>query len=170
MRTRWTVPYASCRANARSRASSPSLALRSARSAYASSSNTRRTTSKAALRAAVGDDDRLETHVTPFEDAALPACDLVNASYSLPFCARFDELWERIGAALRPGGRFSGQLFGDRDGWAPDPGITFLTRTEVEELLGAYDVERLDEVEEDSKTALGNPKHWHLFHIVVRRR
>ena len=122
------------------------------------------------LRAAVGDDDRLETHVTPFEDAALPACDLVNASYSLPFCARFDELWERIGAALRPGGRFSGQLFGDRDGWAPDPGITFLTRTEVEELLGAYDVERLDEVEEDSKTALGNPKHWHLFHIVVRRR
>ena len=124
------------------------------------------------LRAATGDDERLETQVTAFEDAALPACDLVNASFSLPFCPhdRFADLWARIGKALRPGGRFCGQLFGDRDGWASDPGIAFLSRREVETLLGAYDVERLDEVEEDSKTAVGDPKHWHVFHVVARRR
>ena len=124
------------------------------------------------LRAATGDDERLETQVAPFEDAALPRSELVNASFSLPFCRRerFEELWAGIGESLAPGGRFCGQLFGDRDGWAPDPGITFLAREQVENLLGAYDVERLDEVEEDSTTAVGDAKHWHVFHVVARRR
>ena len=124
------------------------------------------------LRAVTGDDEPVETRVTSFEEAELPSCELVNASFSLPFCRpdRFGDLWTRIGGALPPGGRFCGQLFGDRDGWAPDPGITFLTRSQVENLLRAYEVERLDEVEEDSTTVLGEPKHWHLFHIVARRR
>ena len=38
------------------------------------------------LRAAAGDDPRLATQVAVYEDAALPECDLVNASWSLPFC------------------------------------------------------------------------------------
>jgi SAM-dependent methyltransferase len=124
------------------------------------------------LRKAVGGYDRLETRLSAFEDAELPSCDLVNASYALPFCPpeRFDELWGRIGDALRPGGRFCGQLFGDRDGWAGNPAMTFHTRADVERLLADYDVERLDEVEEDSTTAVGDPKHWHLFHVVARKR
>lgn len=123
------------------------------------------------LRAATGDDGRLETRLGAFEDATLPSCDLVNASFSIPFCPprRFDDLWVRIRAALRTRGRFCGQLFGDRDGWAPDPEITFLTREQIEKLLAAYDVERLDEVEEDSTTAVGDAKHWHLFHVVARK-
>ena len=124
------------------------------------------------LRSNTGDDELLETQVAGFEEAALPACDLVNSSFALPFCPpqRFDALWSRIGAALRPGGRFSGQLFGDRDGWAPDPGITFHTYTDVERLLADYEVERFEEVEVDRKTAVGDPKHWHLFHVIARRR
>ena len=124
------------------------------------------------LRATAGDDPRLETRVEPFEDATLAPCDLVNASFSLPFCPpeRFDELWARIGESLPAGGRFCGQLFGDRDGWSGDPGITFHTRADVERLLAAYDSERLDEEEEDSTTAVGDAKHWHLFHVVARKR
>jgi len=124
------------------------------------------------LRAAAGDDANLETQTVPFEDAALPPCELVNASFSLPFCPpeRFDELWARIGESLRPDGRFCGQLFGDRDGWSHRAEITFHSRADVERLLAAYDVERLDEEEEDSTTAVGDPKHWHLFHVVARKR
>jgi tellurite methyltransferase len=124
------------------------------------------------LRAAVGADEQLETEVAAFEDAALPACDLVNASFALPFCPprRFDELWARIAEALRAGGRVCGQLFGDRDGWAGDSGITFHTRADVERLLAGYDTERLDEEEEDSTTVVGDAKHWHLFHVVARKR
>src|SRR5205823_5874967 len=50
------------------------------------------------LRAAAGDDPRLATQVAVYEDAALPECDLVNASWSLPFCRPelFGVVWERI--------------------------------------------------------------------------
>ena len=44
------------------------------------------------------------------------------------------------------------------------------TWTEVEALLDGFDLERFDEVENDGQTALGEAKHWHLFHIVARRR
>jgi SAM-dependent methyltransferase len=124
------------------------------------------------VRAAAGDEAGLETQVAAFEDAALPPCDLVNASFALPFCPpeRFDDLWARIGEALRCGGRLSGQLFGDRDGWSGEPGITFHTRADIDRLLAAFDAERLDEEEEDSTTVVGDAKHWHLFHIVARKR
>src|SRR5690606_20023189 len=80
-------------------------------------------------------DPRLETLVSRFEDADWPAADLVNSSFALPFCPpdRFPELWRRIIASLRPGGRFSGQLFGDRDSWVGRQGITFLSRTQRSE-------------------------------------
>jgi tellurite methyltransferase len=123
------------------------------------------------LRASVGLHDRLETRVAAFEDAVLPSSDLVNASYSLPFCRPelFDDFWERLVAALRGGGRFCGQLFGDRDEWAPADDITFFTRDAAEALLQPFEVERFDEVEEDSTTVVGDPKHWHVFHVVARK-
>ena len=116
--------------------------------------------------------ERLTTEVARFEDAMLPPCDLVNASWSLPFCApdTFAHVWERIVAALSSGGRFSGQLFGDRDGWAPAEDITFLTRDDAEQLFAPFELERFDEVEEDSQTAVGDPKHWHVFHAIARKR
>ena len=47
--------------------------------------------------------------------------------------------------------------------------MTFLSRPEVDGLLDSLEVERLVEVEEDGRTAVGTPKHWHLFHVVARR-
>ena len=124
------------------------------------------------VRSAVGGYERLETQAATFEDATLPPCDLVNASFALPFCppGRFDAFWARIGVALPTGGRFCGQLFGDRDGWAGDSAITFHARADVDRLLVGYDAELLDEEEEDSTTVVGDAKHWHLFHVVARKR
>lgn len=115
--------------------------------------------------------DRLETLVVSFEEADWPAADLVNSSFALPFCApgAFPALWRRIEHSLLPGGRFSGHLFGDRDGWSGEDDMTFLTRNEVDALLAGFEVELLDELEEDGSTATGRPKHWHLFHVVARR-
>jgi tellurite methyltransferase len=117
--------------------------------------------------AAVG----LETRLGRFEEVEWPAAELVTSSFSLPFVppAGFARTWERIRASLVPGGRFCGQLFGDRDGWAGGEDMTFHTRGDVDRLLQGLDVERLDEVEEDGRTAVGDPKHWHLFHVVARR-
>ena len=53
---------------------------------------------------------RLRTVVSPMQDVALPPVDLVWASFSLFFCPpdRFADLWKRVTAAVRPGGRFTG--------------------------------------------------------------
>jgi len=116
--------------------------------------------------------DRLETRVSRFETAEWPSADLVNSSFALPFCppADFPAVWERIEASLHRGGRFSGHLFGDRDGWSNEEDLTFHTRSQAETLFSQFELELFDEVEEDGKTAVGKAKHWHLFHVVARRR
>jgi SAM-dependent methyltransferase len=115
---------------------------------------------------------RLETLQSSFDAASWPRARLLNSSFALPFCApdRFGDLWRRVVASLEGGGRFSGQLFGERDEWASNRELTFHTRTEAEALFNGFDLERFDEVEEDGQTALGEAKHWHLFHVVARRR
>ncbi len=114
----------------------------------------------------------LEVRREAFEEASLPAADLVNASFSLPFCRpeAFPAFWRRIAAALPPGGRFAGHFFGPRDGWAGDPGIIYLPEADLRALLAAFDIERFDEEEDDAETPRGEQKHWHIFHVVARKR
>lgn len=119
------------------------------------------------------DTTNLETQVVRFEALQLPNnADLINASFSLPFCppAEFPTLWQKIVTALRPGGRFCGQLFGDRDSWAIYPSLNHHTRPQIEELLQPFAVEMLTEEDRPGKTAIGQEKHWHLFHIVARKK
>lgn len=113
----------------------------------------------------------LEMRLGRFADVTWPSADIITSSFSLPFAPpeAFERAWSRIRASLVPGGRFCGQLFGDRDEWAGTEDMTVHSRAEVERLLDGLDVEQLDEVEEDGHTAIGEPKHWHLFHIVARR-
>lgn len=116
---------------------------------------------------------RLTTLIQSFADPGLvlPPADLVNASFTLPGCPpdRFPALWDGIAGSLRGGGRFAGQLYGDRDSWAQKhTGMTFHTRAELDALLAPFDVEMLEEEETDSVTPRGEAKHWHIFHLVIR--
>jgi SAM-dependent methyltransferase len=121
--------------------------------------------------------ERLATRCESFEtldvaSLAPPASvGLVNASFALPFCSRaqFPGLWADLVALLYPGGRFAGQFFGDRDDWAKLPDRTHHTKEQAMALLANFDVEHF--AEEDRPTT--NPdhaKHWHLFHVVARKR
>lgn len=114
---------------------------------------------------------RLETRIARFEAAAWPACDLVTASFALPLCppAAFPALWQKIVNSLRPGGRFAGQLYGERDDWAGRPGVTHHDRNAIERLLAGFAAELIEEEESDAVTPRGAAKHWHIFHIVARR-
>ena len=116
--------------------------------------------------------DRVETRCALIEEAELPTCDLLNASFTLPFCRpeAFATLWERVVAAIRPGGRFAGQLFGDRDSWAAIPDRSHHTRAQAEAVLAPFELERFDEESRDGEDCAGNAKHWHLFHIIGRKR
>lgn len=111
--------------------------------------------------------DRLETLVAPFSEMELPDnVDLINASYSLPYCppADFDACWAKIIDSLVVGGRFSGQFFGNRDEWAHNPSISTVSKQELRDMLARFEIEYLDEDEGRSRAA-----RWHVFHVVAKK-
>ena len=112
----------------------------------------------------------LRTQRASMEAVELPRVDLVWAGYSLFFCepGRFPEVWSRITDALETGGRFGGQLLGERDTWSTQSDITSFPRAAAEALFGGWRVERFEEEEEDGE-AWSAPKHWHLFNVVAVR-
>ena len=114
---------------------------------------------------------RLQTQVVAFEDVVLPPADLINASFSLPFCSpqHFNIFWAKIVNSIRLGGRFAGQFFGERDDWAGSPDMTFHTLEQIQQLLNGFEQEFFKEVDEAGKTAVGESKHWHVFSIVARK-
>jgi len=117
--------------------------------------------------------ERITPIMARFEDVPLPlGVQLVNSSFAMPLCEpeKFHELWTRIREELPAGGRFSGQWYGPRDSWVGRPGITFLERDQAMALLDGLEIEMFEEEEADSVTPRGNPKHWHIFHIVARKR
>jgi tellurite methyltransferase len=113
---------------------------------------------------------RSTTVVSPMEDATFPETDLVFASFSLPFCRpdAFPALWDRLRSSLSTGGRFAGELFGDRDGWASDPDMTFHDAGAAKALFDGLEMESFEEEEEDGE-AFDGPKHWHVFHVIARQ-
>ncbi len=118
---------------------------------------------------------RLERVRATLEGARWPQCDLLNASFAIPHVAPqdFPALWERIVRSIHPRGRFAGQFFGVHDDWTRlQDGIprTFHTRAQVDEMLRPFEIEFLDEVDRPGKDSFGNPKHWHVFHVVARKR
>ncbi|GJM19581.1 MAG: SAM-dependent methyltransferase [Phycisphaeraceae bacterium] len=116
-------------------------------------------------------DGRLEVVLADFADTRPPRAALVNASFSLPFCppSGFDALWALIYGAVEPGGRFSGQFFGDRDDWAILEDRTHLTRAQVLGLFSKSILESFREEDRPSAHAGEAHKHWHVFHVVARK-
>jgi cyclopropane fatty-acyl-phospholipid synthase-like methyltransferase len=113
-----------------------------------------------------------------FEDFEFPEnpYDLVNAEFSLPFMNRehFAPVFAKLLNSVRDGGIFTGQLFGINDSWnVENSGMSFHTRAEVEEFFRDFELLQLEEEDHPGTTKLGEPKHWHIFHIIAspgRRR
>jgi tellurite methyltransferase len=118
-------------------------------------------------------DDRVTFALSRFEDFDFPASryDLVNAEFSLPFINRgdFAATFTRLLRSVRPGGIFTGQLFGPNDSWnVKNSGMSFHTRGEAEAFFRKFDLMHFEEEDHPGTTKLGEPKHWHIFHIIAR--
>lgn len=117
---------------------------------------------------------KLEAFNAPFEDANWGTPDLVVSSFALPLTPKpvFSAVWLKIWTTLKAGGRFAGQLYGERDTWAhndgPD-GLIAFSRAECLKLLDAQQIELFEEEEHPGMTPRGRSKHWHIFHIVARK-
>lgn len=114
----------------------------------------------------------LETVACDFAAVEIPVCSILNASFSLPFCppADWPGLWRKIDAAIPSGGRFAGQMFGERDGWALLEDRTHLTRVQVLDLFSEYVIESFEEEDRPGTHSGDLHKHWHVFHIIARKR
>ncbi|HEY1504733.1 MAG TPA: class I SAM-dependent methyltransferase [Stellaceae bacterium] len=118
----------------------------------------------------------LELRAEKFEDANWGKVELVNSSFALPFCPppAFPALWRKIDASIAPGGRFAGQLCGQRDSWAErgvdNQPVTFHDEAAARALFANYVIEQFEIEETDSVTPRGETKHWHLFHVIARKR
>ena len=97
--------------------------------------------------------------------------DIASAMFALPFTAPayFNEVFEKIKGSLKKGGIFCGQFFGDRDEWRTNTNMTFHTKEQAQELLKDLEIILFKEDEKDDKTAKGEMKHWHVFHIIARK-
>src|SRR5580704_13494205 len=122
--------------------------------------------------------DRVTFVLSRFEDFEFPknAYDLVNAEFTLPFINRehFAPVFAKLLNSVSGGGIFTGQLFGINDSWnVENSGMSFHTRAEVEALCRDFELVQLEEEDHPGTTKLGEPKHWHIFHIIAssgRRR
>jgi SAM-dependent methyltransferase len=116
---------------------------------------------------------QLQTSVCAFSHAVLPPdLDLINAGYSLPFCSpeNFALCWNIIRDHLAIGGRFAGQLFGNKGEEAANPLYTTHTQEEVEFLFKEnFVIEYIENEESRKKTATGRIRDWHVFHLVARK-
>jgi len=121
----------------------------------------------------------LSIQIYPFEELAIkPACyNLISAQYALPFTGRphLPALMKKISDGLRPAGIFCAQFFGRKDSWN-DPrtawgdhsgDMTFVTRTALQKMLAPLQIIYFQEEQKDAQTIDGQPKHWHLFHVIA---
>lgn len=113
----------------------------------------------------------LTGQVATFDQVQLPQADLIWSSMSLPFCPPeyFPRLWTDILHALKPGGLFAGDLFGERSFWAREKGITILTEERVKAMLAELQIE-LYEVEDRERQVATQGVQWvHIFSIIARK-
>lgn len=122
------------------------------------------------LRPKIPAASNVELICSSFTDLDLDSYDVVVACFTLFFMppAEFDAFWPRVVSSMKPSGIFAGQFLGVNDSWN-ERGFTVHDREGVDELLSDLDVLMLKEEERDGETALGEPKHWHVFHVIARR-
>ena len=115
----------------------------------------------------------LEVSISPFAEMKLPKeLDLINASYSLPFCKPedFDHCWNTIASSLAVGGRFCGHFFGKHDEWANHPNLTIHSYEDLIALFqNQFIIEYLQIEDGPVPCANGKMKHWHTYHVIAKK-
>jgi tellurite methyltransferase len=119
--------------------------------------------------------EKLRCHAGGFDTFAFPEneYDIASAIYALPFNPpeTFDLVFERIMKSLKTNGVFCGQFFGVNDGWnTPGRDMAFHTKEQIEKLLEGLETVFFSEQEKDGPTAVGAPKHWHVFHVIAKKK
>ena len=106
-----------------------------------------------------------------FTDIKWQPSELINATFSLPFCPRdkFASLWHDIRKSLITDGIFCGQLFGKNDEWKDNAELIFHSREEIKLLTQGFEIIQFIEIEKEAPSIESPTKHWHFFHLVLKK-
>ncbi len=120
------------------------------------------------------DNEKLSFYPKSFSDFEYPKnkYDIVNAQYSLPFCSPsdFPFVWQNLYSSLKSRAIFAGQFFGPEDGFYPNAEMTFLVKSEVQNLFKEFKILTFVEAKRTSKTATGIEKFWHVFDVIAEKK
>jgi hypothetical protein len=97
--------------------------------------------------------------------------DLINAQFIL-FCINKNDLVrviDDIKKSLKSEGLFIGQFLGLNDSWSGNSNVCTHSKLEIEKMLSGLEIIYLNEEESNAITAMGESKHWHIFHFIARK-
>jgi len=89
----------------------------------------------------------------------------------LPFMKKSDfiKTFSKIKKSLNKSGIITGQFFGVHDTWKNNKNMTFVNIKQARRLLQDLKILYFFEEEKDGSTALGQNKHWHVFHFIAKK-
>lgn len=103
------------------------------------------------------------------EVEAFPAADIIYSGYALPLLGdALPAVWEKLRAALKPGGVVVVDLFGEHDTWAGDDSVATFTGAEIDAMLEGMRIVQREIRDEDGRDFADGKKHWHVHTLVAR--
>lgn len=81
---------------------------------------------------------------------------------------KLQQTWLKLTEALEVGGILAGQLLGPEDDWAN--ALAIVDGEDLRSWLSPFEVIVHDEVNADGKTITDESKHWHIHHLILRKR
>ncbi|MCB2378639.1 class I SAM-dependent methyltransferase [Hymenobacter sp. BT635] len=117
---------------------------------------------------------QLTTRLMDFAElqaASLPEFDLVNASFSIPYCLprHFHPFWAEVRQLIRRRGWFCGHFFGLRDDASQQPDMMLHSLADIYDLFTGFELEMLSGVEKDKVQPDGSVKHSHVVSVIARK-
>ena len=122
------------------------------------------------------DNNGINVQTSSFLEFDFQKYDLIFSKSALVFLPPhdFEKVIRKIKKSLNSKGIIALRLWGKNDSAAKRPErkgkMTFVSKEELENMFRDFEVIELTEEEKDGKTALGQPKHWHFFNLIARKR
>jgi SAM-dependent methyltransferase len=106
-----------------------------------------------------------------FSEWEMPMADAIAAGFSLFFLSqeKLDAFLPGMLDAIKPRGLFAGQFLGKNDEWA-GKGYALCDEASLQEAFRDFEFLHFEEVQREGETTKKEPKYWHVFHVVARKR
>ncbi len=122
------------------------------------------------------DSKGISVQISSFQEFDFQKYDFIFSKSALVFLPPYDfeKVIRKIKKSLNFNGVIAIRLWGNNDSASKRPErkgkMTFVSKEQLENMFRDFETIELTEEEKDGKTALGQPKHWHFFNLIARKK